>query len=752
MKKIYSVVFLLFFSLWASAQCSDLFISEYAEGSSNNKYLEIYNASADDINLEDYLLVSCSNGCGNSGLNGSWELTFIGVGPSKGNVDWYNTSINASTRGCLADDRVVFHKSGAFQNVMGSETWIEGWQGATADGCATPVSPFDGSKLGSWKDNGDGTFTVYGKGSHVGIPKPYNGGELSSVNDAKDSIIYEYVIDGDTAMTVDISIGGGYWRYSYKKVSNSFEYDNSFLFSGQTVKAGEVFVISHSSADATILAESDVNHNFLSNGDDWYALWRASDYSFVDEVGELGDDPGNGWDASGTTNATQNHTLVRKASVKEGAVWSTSSADQWEVKANNTWTNLGGHACDCYPAAAPEVQFSNTKYFVDENAGTASVEISIKEPSSVDATTVEVTITGGTAVDGTDYTVTSSTMLTFAAGDATSQTVTMNIVDNSDGGLNKDITLALSNLSANAILGADSIAEVVIVNDDYIVSDIIDVVDLDVDLSPNNKGVKYEVTGVVYGIDYDGNAGLSFTIIDATSGINIFNFVDVNDYVVTEGDEITARGQIDFYNGLLELKVDSIKVNSQGNALATPTVVTVPTEDTESEFIQLEKVWIADTTTVWPNNGNVKLTNADADTFQIRVDKDATTIVGQPVSYDTMTIVGIGGQFDNSAPYDEGYQIFPRYLSDIQEWVDRSSVSELVLDCRVYPNPTAENLTVLGTERWATYEIYSVSGIKVANGSFVNNNLSVANLEAGNYIIRMASNEKSGVAQFIIVR
>ena len=343
-------------------------------------------------------------------------------------------------------------------------------------------------------------------------------------------------------------------------------------------------------------------------------------------------------------------------------------------------------------------------------------------------------------------------MLTFAAGDATSQTVTMNIVDNSDGGLNKDITLALSNLSANAILGADSIAEVVIVNDDYIVSDIIDVVDLDVDLSPNNKGVKYEVTGVVYGIDYDGNAGLSFTIIDATSGINIFNFVDVNDYVVTEGDEITARGQIDFYNGLLELKVDSIKVNSQGNALATPTVVTVPTEDTESEFIQLEKVWIADTTTVWPNNGNVKLTNADADTFQIRVDKDATTIVGQPVSYDTMTIVGIGGQFDNSAPYDEGYQIFPRYLSDIQEWVDRSSVSELVLDCRVYPNPTAENLTVLGTERWATYEIYSVSGIKVANGSFVNNNLSVANLEAGNYIIRMASNEKSGVAQFIIVR
>jgi hypothetical protein len=445
--------------------------------------------------------------------------------------------------------------------------------------------------------------------------------------------------------------------------------------------------------------------------------------------------------------------LVRKASTKSGADWATSSKDQWEVYAQNTWTYLGAHDCDCYPAATPEVQFTKGRYFVDEDAGTASVEVSIKEPSKSEATTVEVVITGGSAVEGTDYTITSATKLTFNPGDATNQTVTMDISNNTDGGANKNITLALQNLSANAIFATDSTSEVVIVNDDYIVADIVDVVDLDADLTPNNKGTKYEITGVVYGIDYDGNEGLSFTIIDATSGINIFNFDDVGDYVVTEGDEITVRGQIEFYNGLLELKADSIKLNSQGNTLASPTVVDAPSEDTESEFIQLAKVWITnDTTTVWPNNGNVELTNANMDTFQVRIDKDIVDMPGEAIVADTMVITGIGGQYDRDAPYNSGYQIFPRKLSDVAAWVDRSSVSELIVSCKVYPNPTTENLTVIGTDKWTSYEVYSIAGKKVSEGLFNNNNLSVVDLESGNYIIRMRSADKTGTARFVIVR
>lgn len=60
---------------------ANLFISEYIEGSSNNKALEIYNASGADVNLADYKLVLYSNGAttpGNTlnmeGILGSGEV------------------------------------------------------------------------------------------------------------------------------------------------------------------------------------------------------------------------------------------------------------------------------------------------------------------------------------------------------------------------------------------------------------------------------------------------------------------------------------------------------------------------------------------------------------------------------------------------------------------------------------------------------------------------------------------------------
>ena len=288
-------------------------------------------------------------------------------------------------------------------------------------------------------------------------------------------------------------------------------------------------------------------------------------------------------------------------------------------------------------------------------------------------------------------------------------------------------------------------------NPTYTVADIADVIMLDADLAATNKGELYEITGIVYGVDLDGNAGLSFTLIDATAGINIYNFADVNDYVVTEGDDITVRGKIDFYNGLLELFPDSIRVNSAGNTLKDPIDVAAPSEATESNFIRLEKVWITnDTTTVWPNNGNVELTNEAKDTFQIRIDKDIPGIVGQPVSFDTMTIVGLGGQFDATAPYNSGYQIFPRGLADITEWVDRSSINDLSVVARVYPNPASNNLTVVGSENWNNYEVYNLLGSKVAEGTLYNNNLSISALVEGSYILKLHNAEKEGVAKFIV--
>ena len=60
--------------------------------------------------------------------------------------------------------------------------------------------------------------------------------------------------------------------------------------------------------------------NFLSNGDDGFALVQGTeaDFDILDVIGDWEGDPGSGWEVAGTSNGTQNHTLVRKSDVTSG--------------------------------------------------------------------------------------------------------------------------------------------------------------------------------------------------------------------------------------------------------------------------------------------------------------------------------------------------------------------------------------------------------------------------------------------------
>jgi len=62
MKKALLFLSFVFCASLLSAQCSDLFFSEYVEGYANNKALEIYNPTNAAINLSGYSLVRFSNG------------------------------------------------------------------------------------------------------------------------------------------------------------------------------------------------------------------------------------------------------------------------------------------------------------------------------------------------------------------------------------------------------------------------------------------------------------------------------------------------------------------------------------------------------------------------------------------------------------------------------------------------------------------------------------------------------------------
>lgn len=63
MKKTLLILSTVFTSMaFGQTTCSDLFISEYVEGWSNNKALEIYNPTANSINLSQYMVIRYSNG------------------------------------------------------------------------------------------------------------------------------------------------------------------------------------------------------------------------------------------------------------------------------------------------------------------------------------------------------------------------------------------------------------------------------------------------------------------------------------------------------------------------------------------------------------------------------------------------------------------------------------------------------------------------------------------------------------------
>ena len=92
---------------------------------------------------------------------------------------------------------------------------------------------------------------------------------------------------------------------------------------------------------------------YLSNGDDVFALINIKTGDVLDIIGDIGEDPGDGWDVAGVVNATKDHTLVRKSSVYSGNLgqWSNSAGtnvddSEWIVLDNEVWENLGFHNYD----------------------------------------------------------------------------------------------------------------------------------------------------------------------------------------------------------------------------------------------------------------------------------------------------------------------------------------------------------------------------------------------------------------------
>ena len=327
----------------------DLFISEYIEGSSNNKAIEIYNPTAAAVDLSGYSVVLYSNGAGLDNPGNTLALTgtlaagdvFV-IANSSANADILAVSdVTSNVTFYNGDDALGLFKGTTLIDVFGvigvdpGSSWAVG-TGFTAD-YTLVRKPSVTMGATTWNPEEWDVLpqdTVSSLGSHT-------------MTTPSELFISEYIegssnnkaieIYNPTAAAVDLS------EYTISLFTNGSTTPTSLTLSG-TLNAGDVYVIANSSANAEILAVADLVLSFVSgqfganwNGDDAIGLYKGT--TLIDVFGVIGVDPGSSWAVG--TGFTADYTLVRKPSVTMGAT--TWNPEEWEVLPNNTTTSLGSH-------------------------------------------------------------------------------------------------------------------------------------------------------------------------------------------------------------------------------------------------------------------------------------------------------------------------------------------------------------------------------------------------------------------------
>lgn len=263
-------------------------------------------------------------------------------------------------------------------------------------------------------------------------------------------------------------------------------------------------------------------------------------------------------------------------------------------------------------------------------------------------------------------------------------------------------------------------------------------------------GEQLEIIGTTYGINYR-PSGLQFTIIDENNdGIGLFFNTGDLGYDFAEGDMISVRGSISQFNGLTQINPDSILFMSADNDLVSPTVVTALGEDTESQLVNIAVGTVVDPTQ-WAGDGssfNVDVQTTDGTVIAMRIDSD-TDLANQALPGTTLMITGIGGQFDGTEPYLEGYQLFPRYATDV---VVTSSIDDVLLPAelvQIFPSPVTDVLTIEQSIEINQTIVFDVLGRRVFSKVGPTSSIDVSAFSAGQYFIHFIGSEGIVLKEFV---
>ena len=183
-------------------------------------------------------------------------------------------------------------------------------------------------------------------------------------------------------------------------------------------------------------------------------------------------------------------------------------------------------------------------------------------------------------------------------------------------------------------------------------------------------GVEVMISGVVTSPNFQ-SSGSEYTIQDETAGIVLYGS-GITDLNLWLGDEVIVSGVTDEYNGKFEIIISSasdVQILGTGT-LPEPQIITVSDLYSNGELYESELITIENVTTDddWPSDGssaNLTISDGASSTTIMRIDSD-TDIDGSQEPIWPLSVTGVGGQYDSSSPYTDGYQLLPRYIADFQ--------------------------------------------------------------------------------------
>ena len=631
----------------AQSGCDELFFSEYAEGSSNNKYIEIYNPTANAISLSGYTVYQSGNG-------GSYTNTFT-TSATIASGDVYMIAANQADASILAvadtamaypsiahfngDDAMILTYGTDTIDVIGvpgvdpGSSWTVG-TGSTANHTLVRKATITGGSTdwstgaGEWDVYASNTWTYMGAHSSNCIYVP--------PTPTFDSIVAISTITGVDASGVADSLGASKW---IKGIVTTIDFDGNGGYSFYVSDSTDGINI-YNYADKSGYTSPMMGDSLILHGD--VAQYNGLTELFVDSIYYI---------AGGYTLPTPTVVTALDESTESELI----TLVGFDLVDPTQWPSTGSSAN------------------VDITNGTDTLTMRIDSDTDIDGTpaptgTFDVTGVGSQFDNSSPYTEGYQLfprMLTDIFEYPYIPTYTIGQVDG-----------------------------------------------IDADGVPDSLNVYCKVEGIVMGVDMQGSAtAVSFTVHDSTDGMGTYSSVaTAASYNVTEGDEVRIIGSIGHFNGLLQMYLDSVVVLSTGNTLQSPTVVNTLGENTESELIKFENATMVDPTQ-WGSGSSgytIDITNG-TDTIVMRIDADVD-LYGTTAPTGAFDVVGIGGQYDWSAPHDEGYQLLPRYIADITPaaavWVPEIVVSEIMAGS----NSTGYNAD------W--FEIYNYGDTVVNIGGF----------------------------------